>query len=46
MRITPELACGKLLQYMVGDASIVEDREDAQEEDDSVFRVYEVFLEV
>jgi hypothetical protein len=45
MRIVPELACQQLLQYMVCDASIVEDREDAEEEDDSVFRIHTVFLE-
>jgi hypothetical protein len=31
---------------MVSDMSIIEDRQDAQEEDDSVFRIHEVFLEV
>jgi hypothetical protein len=46
MRIMPGLACAKLLQYMIGDASIVEDREDAQEEDDGVFRMHDEFLDV
>jgi len=32
MRTVPEVACMKLLQYMIGDADIVEDREDAEED--------------
>jgi len=32
MRILPELACMKLLQYMICDAVITEDREAAEEE--------------
>jgi hypothetical protein len=44
MRVVPELAFTKLLQYMVCDASIVEDREDAEEEEDGVFRINKVFL--
>jgi hypothetical protein len=44
MRCVPELACTKLLQYMTGDASIAEDREEAEEEEDSVFRLSEEFL--
>jgi hypothetical protein len=44
MRCVPELACVKLLQYMTGDASIVEDRERTGEEEDGVFRMHEVFL--
>jgi len=44
MRCVPELTCVKLLQYMTGDASIVEDREEAEEEEDGVFRIHEVFL--
>lgn len=45
MRVVPELACCKLLQYMICDASITEDREDAEEEEDGLFRIHEVFLE-
>jgi hypothetical protein len=45
MRILPELVCGKLLQYMVCDADITEDREEAEEEEDCVFRVHEHFLD-
>lgn len=42
MRTVPEVVCMRLLQYMIGDASIVEDREeaagdwgDSEEDDDS-----------
>jgi hypothetical protein len=31
MRVSPEVVCMRLLQYMIGDACIVEDREDAEE---------------
>jgi hypothetical protein len=44
MRCVPELACTNLLQYMTGDASIAEDREEAEEEEDGVFRLNEEFL--
>lgn len=44
MRCVPELACTKLLQYMTGDASIAEDREETEEEEDGVFRLNEEFL--
>lgn len=30
MRTVPEVVCMRLLQYMIGDASIVEDREEAE----------------
>jgi hypothetical protein len=30
MRVVPEVVCMRFLQYMIGDASIVEDREDAE----------------
>jgi hypothetical protein len=30
IRVDPEVVCMRLLQYMIGDASIVEDREDAE----------------
>jgi hypothetical protein len=47
MRIVPELACGKLLGYMVCHGpSIEEDQEDAEEEEDGVFRLHKGFLEV
>jgi hypothetical protein len=39
MRCVPEWACSKLLQYMICDADITEDREDAEEEEDGVFRL-------
>lgn len=45
MRVLPELACMKLLQYMVGDADITEDREEAEEEEDCVFRMHDHFLD-
>ena len=45
MRIVPELACMKLQQYMICDAIITEDREEAEEEEDGVFRLNEEFLE-
>ena len=45
MRILPELACTKLLQYMICDADITEDRERAEEEEDCVFRMHEHFLD-
>jgi hypothetical protein len=45
MRVVPKLAFMKLLQYMVCDTSIVEDRENAEEEEDGVFRINEVFLD-
>lgn len=31
MRVAPEVVCMRLLQYMIGDSCIVEDREDAEE---------------
>lgn len=31
MRMSPEVVCMRLLQYMIGDACIVEDQEDAEE---------------
>jgi hypothetical protein len=47
VRVVPELACGKLLGYMVCHGpSIVEDQEDAEEEEDGVFRLHKGFLEV
>lgn len=45
MRILPELACGKLLQYMICDADITEDREEAEEEEDCVYRIHNHFLD-
>lgn len=45
MRAVPELVCGKLLQYMIGDSEITEDREEAEEEEDGVFWMNEDFIE-
>lgn len=45
MRVLPELACMKLLQYMICDADITEDRERAEEEEDCVFRMHLHFLD-
>jgi hypothetical protein len=47
MRAVSELACAKLLCYMTGHGPlIVEDREDAEEEEDGVFRIHDEFLEI
>jgi hypothetical protein len=47
MRAVSELACAKLLCYMTGHGPLIlEDREDAEEEEDGVFRIHDEFLEI
>lgn len=46
MRCVPEIALGKLLQYMIGDADITEDREEAEEEqEDGVYRMNDEYID-
>jgi hypothetical protein len=45
LRAEFEIACARLVQYLVGDMTIDEDQEDAKEEDDGVFRMRDEFIE-